>query len=99
MATQQPRNDLHTPCIAKLLGGASVGALHVSSDFGGLAPPGINHMPCMFVTGVSGGFTYKDANGTTITHNINNNSVYLFTVAELTGVAPAGMLFFWQPEP
>ena len=99
MATQQPHNDLHAPSIAKLFGAAQTGQLHVSSDLGGLAPPGINHMPCMFVTGVSGGFTYKDAKGTSVSHNVNNNSIYLFTVAELNGVNPAGMLFFWQPEP
>ena len=97
MSTSQPRNDLHPPCIARNIGANVTGKLHESVDVGGLAPPGINHMPCALLS-TAGATTFKDEQGTTTTFTFPTSTFVPVSLAELTGANPA-ITFFWQPEP
>lgn len=104
MALITVRDDLHAPCLFKEFDNPTGDqSLHVSSDKGGAAPAGINHLPCMiFVHAEAGEILHME-------DILGNITSHTFTAAFYGCIrcAPATLgdettcevTVFWNPEP
>lgn len=104
MAKITVRDDAHAPCLFKTFANPTGDQnLHVSSDLGGAAPAGINHLPCqIFVEAEAGEILHlEDINGTVNSHTFT--AAFYGTIrcapAVLGDETTASVTVFWHPEP
>lgn len=93
------RQDMYAPSRGKHFGATTAAVLHVSTQLGGDAPTGINHLPCGVVSDTAGVMSWKDVNGDTITTTLAAGIFVPIAPAELVAGATPALTVFWVPEP
>lgn len=74
------------PAFGRNVAATTAATLHLDVASGGVAPPGVNHLPCGVMFNAAGNFNWVDASGTDITTVVTAESVGI-----LCPIAPAAL--------
>jgi hypothetical protein len=101
MANATVRDDLMAPTHARNLAATTAAVLHLDATNGGIAPPGVNHLPCQVVSNAAAAvvFTFLDATATTVTVQLMPGIPVRMAPKEVPVGNAAAVTIFWNPEP
>lgn len=99
MAKCTVRADLHGPVYARNVAGSTAAILHQDSNNGGVAPPGVNVLPCGVISATAGNFIWQDVSGTTITTALAAGIYTPICPTSIDSTSVVAVTVFWQPEP
>lgn len=99
MANATVRDDLMAPPFARNVATTTAAVLHLDATNGGVAPPGINHLPCQVISSTAAVLTWIDASGTTINTTLAVGVPVRMAPKEITVASIAAVTVFWNPEP
>jgi hypothetical protein len=99
MANSTVRDDLMPPCFARNVATLTAAVLHLDTTNGGVAPPGVNHLPCMIMSDTAAVFTWLDASGATVNTTHAAGVPVRMAPKQITAASVAAVTVFWNPEP
>jgi hypothetical protein len=99
MANATVRDDLMAPCFARNVAATTAAILHLDVLGGGIAPPGVNHLPCGVIADTAAALVWVDASGTTITTTLAAGIFTRIAPKEITVASAPAITVFWNPEP
>jgi len=90
-----------SPTHARNLAASTAAVLHLDVANGGIAPPGINHLPCQIVLNAAATavLTFIDSTGTTVTLQLSPGVPVRMAPKEIPVGNLAALTIFWNPEP
>lgn len=96
MALVSPRSILGEPAFARQVAGSTAAVLHQDTAHGGVAPPGINHLPSGVMAQSAANFVWQDASGTTLTTPLLANVFYPIAPASIDATSAPIVTVFWH---
>jgi hypothetical protein len=103
MANATVRDRVTPPTHARQTTTVTAAILHLDVANGGIAPPGVNHLPCgLIVEGPSAApiaVSWVDATGTTLVTSITPGIFTRMAPKEITAATVPVLTVFWNPEP
>lgn len=103
MANATVRDDHAPPCFFRNVAATTAAILHLDTSNGGVAPPGVNHLPAGIMVQGTGGtlqpVVILDASGTAVTIELLPGIFYRIAPKEIDATNAEAITVFWHPEP